>query len=192
MMENAGKTDGDRREVLREMLVRVRDETYERVKELRRNQEQSAETAPGDEMDSARSVAEVETYAGLIAREEEKLRFIDEAFARLEAGRYGICLDCQGSIAVERLAMLPFAAYCVDCQERRNRARRNWGEGATIPPYDQQWNVPEEMEEAPGPAYRSSAVEEELGVHFERPFGPEEAPAPPPARKRRGGGRKGR
>ncbi|HYA35662.1 MAG TPA: TraR/DksA family transcriptional regulator, partial [Candidatus Binataceae bacterium] len=156
-----------------------------RIKELRRDQEQDAETSPADEMDLARSTSDTEMHAGLTAREEEKLRFIDEAFSRLETGKYGICLGCRGTIPVERLAAIPFAAYCVDCQEDRNRARRNWGEGTMIEPYDHQWTVPEEAEEPTEREYRQqTGPEEEVSVHFNKPLGPEEAQEVAPSRKR--------
>jgi DnaK suppressor protein len=154
----------DARELLREMLLRLQDETYQRVREFRRDQEQESESGPADEMDSARATAEVETHAGLIARAEEKLKFLDEALARLDAGKYGRCLGCRELIPLERLKALPFAAYCVDCQDKRNRARRGWGEGTMIPPYDHQWTVPEEMEEPAEREYRTIAPEEQLTI----------------------------
>jgi hypothetical protein len=80
-------TDG--RELLREMLLRLQDETCQRVRDLRKYQEQESESGPADEMDSARTTAEVETHAGLIARAEEKLKFLDDALTRLDAGKYG-------------------------------------------------------------------------------------------------------
>ena len=135
----------DSRELLREMLLRLQDETYERVRGLRRDQEEESDAGPADEMDSARTSAEVETHAALIARAEEKLKFLDEALGRLDAGNYGRCANCRELIPLERLKALPFAAYCVDCQQSRNRAGRDWGEGKMIPPYDHQWTVPEEM-----------------------------------------------
>jgi DnaK suppressor protein len=133
--------------VLRGMLIRLQDETYQRIKDFRRDQQQESDSGPADEMDSARTTAGVETHAGLIARAEEKLKFLDEALSRLDAGKYGKCLGCRELIPLERLKALPFAAYCIDCQEKRNRARRGWGTGTIIPPYDHQWTVPEEMEE---------------------------------------------
>ncbi len=185
-------TNHDRRKMLREMLLRLRDETYEKVREFRRDQEQETEPVPADEMDLARSSADVEMHAGLIARQEEKLRFVDEALARLDAGKYGICLECGGPIPIERLIALPFAAYCVDCQHKRNHARRDWGAGVTIAPYDQQWTIPEEMEEPAERTYRSTGPEEEVPIRFNQPFGREEAEAEPPRPRRRAGGRKKR
>lgn len=54
MVPEATSPDADRRGMLREMLLRLRDETYAKVKEFRRDQEQEAEPSPADEMDLAR------------------------------------------------------------------------------------------------------------------------------------------
>ncbi len=175
-------------EVFRKMLLRLQDETWQRIKDLRKDQEQESESEPADEMDSARTTAEVETHAGLIAREEEKLKYLDEALARLEAGKYGICPACRGAIPIERLMAVPFASYCIDCQNKRNRVRRGWGEGATIPPYDHLWSVPEEMEEPADRESRSTDPGEQLTIHNREPlaFGrPGNAAKPGPSPKKR-------
>lgn len=189
MRTETNSSNGPRREALRQMLSRLRDETYEKVRDFRRDQQDDAQPAPADEMDLARSSADVETHASLIERAEERLRFIDAAIARAERGRYGVCAECGEEIAIERLTALPFALYCVDCQAKRNRTRR-WGEGTMIPPYDRQWTVPEEMEEPSerGDRY-STGPEEEVAVHYDSPFGPETGEAPV-AKRRRGRPRK--
>ena len=108
--------------MLREMLLQLQDESDRRVKTLRRDQQQESERGPVDELDSANATAEVETHASLIAREEEKLRYLDEAITRLDAGRYGTCLQCGAAIPMERLMAIPFISYCVQCQEKYTRA----------------------------------------------------------------------
>ena len=152
------------RETLREMLSRLQKETYQRIEELRRDQRQESDSGPADAMDSASTTEEIETHAGLIARAEEKLRYLDEAFARLDAGTYGRCAKCRGAIPIQRLMAIPFASYCVDCQQQLHRARGGWGEGTTIAPYDQQWAVPEEMEEPTERESRCTDPEEQLTV----------------------------
>jgi DnaK suppressor protein len=42
---------------------------------------------------------------------------VEEALDRLDAGDYGICLACDEAIAEKRLLALPWARYCVTCQE---------------------------------------------------------------------------
>jgi DnaK suppressor protein len=49
-----------------------------------------------------------------------QLRMIDEALDRIESGDYGVCLSCEESIPDKRLMALPWARYCVPCQEHIN------------------------------------------------------------------------
>jgi DnaK suppressor protein len=46
-----------------------------------------------------------------------QLRLVEEALDRLNAGDYGICLACDQPIAEKRLRALPWARYCVTCQD---------------------------------------------------------------------------
>src|SRR5271157_3071220 len=46
-----------------------------------------------------------------------QLRLIEEALDRLSSGDYGICLSCEEPIPDKRLRALPWARYCVRCQE---------------------------------------------------------------------------
>src|ERR1700739_4750213 len=79
---------------LREVLNHARNEALARVRDFRREQEEDATPTPSDELDAARSLAEIETHASLIERAEYRLRAIDQAFARIESGNYGICEEC--------------------------------------------------------------------------------------------------
>ena len=47
------------------------------------------------------------------------LREIEEALVRLRDGSYGTCLDCGMPVSHKRLEAVPWARYCVSCQERR-------------------------------------------------------------------------
>jgi len=48
----------------------------------------------------------------------EQIDRIDAALARLEAGRYGLCVRCGAPIAERRLEALPEAAECIACADR--------------------------------------------------------------------------
>lgn len=52
---------------------------------------------------------------GLRADVERELSDIDAAFARVDDGTYGICLDCGRAIPVGRLEVRPTADRCVAC-----------------------------------------------------------------------------
>ena len=58
----------------------------------------------------------------LIQMKAETLNKINEALARLETGRYGLCFECGDEIAEARLRALPFAVRCKDCEEARENA----------------------------------------------------------------------
>jgi DnaK suppressor protein len=46
-----------------------------------------------------------------------QLRLIEQALDRIEAGDYGICVGCEEAIPAKRLHALPWAKYCVNCQQ---------------------------------------------------------------------------
>lgn len=46
-----------------------------------------------------------------------QLKLIEEALDRIQAGDYGICLGCEEPIPAKRLQALPWAKYCVTCQQ---------------------------------------------------------------------------
>jgi DnaK suppressor protein len=46
-----------------------------------------------------------------------QLRLVEEALDRLDAGDYGICQACDEPIAEKRLQALPWARYCVKCED---------------------------------------------------------------------------
>lgn len=49
--------------------------------------------------------------------ESKQLALVDEALLRLEDDEYGLCQNCEKEISAKRLAALPWARYCLDCQE---------------------------------------------------------------------------
>jgi DnaK suppressor protein len=42
---------------------------------------------------------------------------VNDALERIAAGSYGVCLACENSISAKRLAALPWAALCLECQQ---------------------------------------------------------------------------
>ncbi|HWB87127.1 MAG TPA: TraR/DksA family transcriptional regulator [Bryobacteraceae bacterium] len=46
-----------------------------------------------------------------------QLKLVDEALDRLDSGDFGICLACETPIPPKRLRVLPWARYCVKCQD---------------------------------------------------------------------------
>lgn len=48
--------------------------------------------------------------------ESKQLALIDEALLRIEDDEYGVCLNCEKDINPKRLAAIPWARYCLECQ----------------------------------------------------------------------------
>ncbi len=176
----------NRLEVLKNILTQERTNAMARLRELRRSQGDESAGSPGDEMDVARSLTDVETNASLVERAEERLKAIDDAFARLQRGRYGICEQCENDIAIERLRVLPFATYCVDCQQERSQQR---GTRAAVSdePW-RRWRIHEEPDETAEDANGVTDPEELLTIHDASPFEAEEGeleqPSAIPTRRR--------
>lgn len=49
--------------------------------------------------------------------ESRQLALIDEALLRIDDEEYGPCQNCQNAINPKRLAAIPWARYCLNCQE---------------------------------------------------------------------------
>jgi DnaK suppressor protein len=79
--------------------------------------------SPGDEMDVASEHAAAETYARLIEHRWSTQAVLDDALERLRRGLYGICEECGEEISLERLSVIPFTAYCIDCQHQRENKK---------------------------------------------------------------------
>lgn len=54
----------------------------------------------------------------LAGHEKEILNAIDRALKRIEDGTYGKCVMCGADISIERLKAIPYAEYCIECQEK--------------------------------------------------------------------------
>src|ERR1035441_10906585 len=62
------------------------------------------------------------------------LREVSDALHRIDHDHYGICLECDEPISAKRLEAVPWARYCVTCQER---IAARIAEGEVIDEYQQ-------------------------------------------------------
>ena len=49
--------------------------------------------------------------------ETKQLQLINEALLRIDSGDYGDCLNCEEPINEKRIEAIPWARYCLKCQE---------------------------------------------------------------------------
>jgi len=74
-----------------------------------------------DTMDEVRLAEERDLATRLLERDFADIRLVDAALTRIKDGTYGICLRCDETISLNRLGVMPHAAYCVNCQEAVER-----------------------------------------------------------------------
>jgi DnaK suppressor protein len=115
-----------RREELRHLLIERRQELMAALTAHMQTVrvDHSAQSANGvfDEEETAVGDVQEGIELALLGMRAETLALIDQALARLEAGRYGQCRECAQDIASSRLRALPFAARCRACEEERETA----------------------------------------------------------------------
>ena len=56
-------------------------------------------------------------------RQTALLKSVEQALERIETGGFGICLHCEEMIPEKRLNAVPWAAFCLRCQEELERRR---------------------------------------------------------------------
>ena len=90
------------------------------VTTLRRGEGLSADSG-GDELDEVQRDMERDLAVRSLDRDTALLRDVRAAVARIESNTYGHCLGCDEEIGQKRLQAVPWAAYCVACQDARDR-----------------------------------------------------------------------
>jgi DnaK suppressor protein len=88
-----------------------------------RNREGIAIEKSADALDEVQHAAERELAIRNLDRESHLLRNVRAALQRIDEGSYGTCLHCEEDISPRRLEAVPWAAYCIRCQEIADRSQ---------------------------------------------------------------------
>ena len=112
---------GSEMKAVRKQLEAKRKEFVEGVARAREMGAVEAEVGAPDIADRASSAFQREFSFFLSENEGKILRLVDEAIARLDNGRYGLCVHCEESIEEARLKAIPWARHCIACQEQQDR-----------------------------------------------------------------------
>ncbi len=103
----------------RTMLLKKRDELLVSVKG--EPEALSASLQTPDAVEFAVKTAEQDVTAWTADLRSQMLKEIDRALERVARGSYGVCEGCGQDISPARLKAIPWARYCVFCQELRSR-----------------------------------------------------------------------
>lgn len=74
-----------------------------------------------DSAEMARELEDREVVDALGNEATAEIARISAALSRIDAGEFGICLDCGDSIPTERLAAAPYVERCIDCANEAER-----------------------------------------------------------------------
>lgn len=102
----------------RAMLLKKRQELLDGTKA--RPEALSAVQSP-DEMEFAVQSVEQDVNVTTASVRSSMLRQIDYALERVKGGTYGECQACGEEISPNRLKAIPWAEYCLSCEELRSR-----------------------------------------------------------------------
>ena len=78
-----------------------------------------------DLMDHLTRAADHDLAVDRLNRNAQTLQDVRAALSAIESGDYGICQECEEVIPSKRLDAIPWARYCVRCQEAADQAQRS-------------------------------------------------------------------
>jgi DnaK suppressor protein len=84
-----------------------------------------------DPVDTTQQAADRELATQNLDRNAKLVRQILAAMDRIQEGSYGICLNCEEEISQKRLAVIPWADFCIHCQEQADQG--SYGEHVHFP-----------------------------------------------------------
>jgi DnaK suppressor protein len=103
----------------KKILETKRDE----LEKIVRNRDAITIEKSADALDEVQHASERELAIRNLDRESNLLRNVRSALRRLEDGTFGTCLHCEEEISPKRLDALPWAPFCIQCQEQADRNR---------------------------------------------------------------------
>jgi DnaK suppressor protein len=97
-------------------------EEAELVRVLRKRDDIAMEKS-ADQMDESQHASERDLAIRNVDRESTLLRQVQAALRRMHDGSFGTCIECEWAISLKRLAAVPWASRCIQCQEAADRDR---------------------------------------------------------------------
>ena len=109
---------------LRRRLEEKRKELLSGVRTRSATSLQGGNDGIQDIADQATSAYTKEFLLSLGDAERRLLRQVDAALGKMRQNTYGLCEKCEEEISQKRLEALPFAGYCIACQEQEEEESR--------------------------------------------------------------------
>jgi DnaK suppressor protein len=88
-----------------------------------RNRDGIAIEKAADAIDEVQHATERELAIRNLDRETILLRNVRSALRRIQDGSFGVCMHCEEDISPKRINAVPWAPYCIQCQEEADRQK---------------------------------------------------------------------
>jgi DnaK suppressor protein len=77
-----------------------------------------------DQMDEIQYASERDLAIRQVDLESNLLRQVKAALRRIHNGSFGTCVECESAISPKRLAAVPWASRCIQCQDAADQDRQ--------------------------------------------------------------------
>ncbi len=114
------ETSRSKSEAFQEILERKQAELARAL----RNRDDIIIEKSADQMDEIQYATERDLAIRNVDRDSSVLREVGAALRRIRDDSFGICIQCDEAISPKRLAAVPCAHRCIQCQEAADRQRQ--------------------------------------------------------------------
>jgi len=100
----------------KEIMLKLRNELTARISNNLRDTNENT-NASSEDVDQIQQKEANDMILRIVARDQLKLKQVDEAIKQINLGNYGKCQSCDCEIEEKRLMAMPLAQNCLECQE---------------------------------------------------------------------------
>jgi DnaK suppressor protein len=109
----------------RDRLLERREALFRQVTEAEMSSRERDLEATQDPADMAANAYTKELLISMSANDRRLLALIDEALHRIETSGFGECVNCGEPVQEKRLEAVPWARFCLRCQDLQERGLLN-------------------------------------------------------------------
>ncbi|MFZ0492316.1 MAG: TraR/DksA C4-type zinc finger protein [Acidimicrobiia bacterium] len=100
-------------------LQQTIDDHLQDLEEARLAQASGERSADPSSTETGSAATVFESELSVVRNSQELLGQVEDALERLDAGTYGMCINCGKPIPAARLDAIPYTTLCVACAARR-------------------------------------------------------------------------
>ena len=100
---------------------KILENKQDELERIVRNRDAITIEKSADALDEVQHASERELAIRNLDRESNLLRNVRLALRRIDDESFGICMHCEEEISPKRLVAVPWAPFCIQCQEQADR-----------------------------------------------------------------------